>query len=66
MNAPEVSAELVAQADSLGIDVRAYGIKKLAAARALVVLGCTTLTLDDPRWVEQIGTMNLPIVSGTT
>ena len=66
VNAPEVSAELVAQAASLGIDVRAYGIKTLAAARALVALDCTTLTLDDPRWVEQIGTMNLPIVSGTT
>ena len=66
VNAPEVSVELVAQADSLGIDVRAYGIKTVAAARALVALGCTTLTLDDPRWVAQVGTMNLPIVSGTT
>ena len=66
VDAQEVSAELVAQAKSLGIDVRAYGIKTPAAARQLIERGCTTLTLDDPRWAMAPRQMALPLVSAAT
>ncbi len=62
VQAPEVSAELVAQAGSLGIDVRAYGIRTPVHAQELVALGCTTLTLDDPRWAMMPRQLNLPLV----
>ena len=52
--AHEVTRELVAQARSLGIDVRAFGIRTPAVARLLISLGCTTLTLDDPGWARQL------------
>ncbi len=63
VQASEVSAELVAQAGSLGIDVRAYGIRTPAGARELLALGCTTLTLDDPRWAMMPRQLNLPLIS---
>ncbi|MYD36642.1 MAG: glycerophosphodiester phosphodiesterase [Dehalococcoidia bacterium] len=66
VQASEVSAELVAQAGSLGIDVRAYGIRTPMAARELVALGCTTLTLDDPRWAMMPRQLSLPLVSAAT
>ncbi len=66
VHAPEVSAELVAQARSLGIDVRAYGIKTPAIARQLVELGCTTLTLDDPRWAMEPMLLSLSPLTATT
>ncbi len=66
VDAPEVSAELVAQARSLGIDVRAYGIKTPAEARQLIERGCTTLTLDDPRWAMAPRQMSLPLISAAT
>lgn len=66
VQASEVSAELVAQAGSLGIDVRAYGIRTPAAAQELVALGCTTLTLDDPRWAMMPRQLSLPLVSAAT
>ncbi len=66
VQASEVSAELVAQAGSLGIDVRAYGIRTPLAARELLALGCTTLTLDDPRWATMPRQLSLPLVSAAT
>ena len=65
--AHEVTRELVAQARSLGIDVRAYGIRTPAVARLLISLGCTTLTLDDPGWAEQLAAQQLllPLVPAT-
>ena len=66
VQASEVSAELVAQAGSLGIDVRAYGIRTPAHAQELVALGCTTLTLDDPRWAMMPRQLGLPLVSAAT
>ena len=66
VQASEVSAELVAQAGSLGIDVRAYGIRTPAAARELIALGCTTLTLDDPRWAMMPRQLSLPLISAAT
>ena len=66
VHASEVSAELVSQAGSLGIDVRAYGIRTPMVARELVALGCTTLTLDDPRWAMIPRQLNLPLVSAAT
>lgn len=66
VQASEVSAELVAQAESLGIDIRAYGITTPVAAHELLALGCATLTLDDPRWVMMPGQLNPPPVSATT
>lgn len=66
VQASEVSAELVAQAGSLGIDVRAYGIRTPMAARELVAIGCTTLTLDDPRWAMMPRQLSLPLVSAAT
>ena len=66
VQASEVSAELVAQAGSLGIDVRAYGIRTPAHAQELLALGCTTLTLDDPRWAMMPRQLNLPLVSAAT
>lgn len=66
VQASEVSAELVSQAASLGIDVRAYGIGTPVTARELLALGCTTLTLDDPRWAMMPGQLNLPLVSAAT
>lgn len=64
--AHEVGRELVTQARSLGIDVRAYGIKSPAEARRLVALGCRTLTLDDPRWAERLAQLSLPLFAATT
>ena len=66
VNAPEVSADLVAQARSLGIDVRAYGIETPAVAAELVALGCTTLTLDDPRWAMELTQHSFPLLTATT
>ena len=66
VQASEVSAELVAQAGSLGIDVRAYGIRSPLGAQELVALGCRTLTLDDPRWVMMPRQLALPLVSAAT
>ena len=66
VQASEVSAELVAQAGSLGIDVRAYGIRTPLGAHELLALGCTTLTLDDPRWAMMQRQLNLPLVSAAT
>ena len=66
VQASEVSAELVAQAGSLGIDVRAYGIRSPLGAQELVALGCRTLTLDDPRWVMMPRQLELPLVSAAT
>ena len=63
--AHEVSRELVTQARSLGIDVRAYGIKSPDEARRLVGLGCRTLTLDDPRWSERLAQLSLPLLAAT-
>ena len=63
--AHEVSRELVAQARSLGIDVRAYGIKSPAEARRLVALGCRTLTLDDPRGSERLAQLSRPSLAAT-
>ena len=59
--AHEVSRELVTQARSLGIDVRAYDIGSHAEAGRLISLGCRTLTLDDPRWAE----LSLPLFAAT-
>lgn len=63
VQASEVSAELVAQAGSLGIDVRAYGIRTPVGVRELLALGCTTLTLDDPRWAMMPRQLQMPLVS---
>lgn len=66
VQASEVTAELVAQAVSLGIDVRAYGIRTPMGVRELLALGCTTLTLDDPRWAMMPRQLSLPLVSAAT
>ncbi len=63
VQASEVTAELVAQAGSLGIDIRAYGIRTPLGARDLAAMGCTTLTLDDPRWAMMPTQLSLPLVS---
>ena len=49
VTARELSGGLLELARSLGLDVRTFGIQSAREARALIELGCTTLTLDDPR-----------------
>ena len=49
VTARELSGGLLGLARSLGLDVRAFGIQSAREARALIELGCATLTLDDPR-----------------
>ena len=49
VTARELSGGLLELARSLGLDVRAFGIQSAREARALIELGCATLTLDDPR-----------------
>ena len=63
VQASEITAELVAQAGSLGIDVRAYGIRTPVGAQELLAIGCTTLTLDHPRWAMMPKQLRLPLVS---
>ena len=49
VTARELGGGLLELARSLGLDVRAFGIQSAREARALIELGCATLTLDDPR-----------------
>ena len=54
VNAKEVSRGLLELADGFGVDVRAFGIDSPDEALMLVDMGCTTLTLDDPRVTELV------------
>ncbi|MCY4447439.1 MAG: glycerophosphodiester phosphodiesterase family protein [Chloroflexi bacterium] len=56
VNAKEVSSGLLELAHGFGVDVRAFGIDSPDEALMLIDLGCTTLTLDDPRVTELAAT----------
>ena len=55
VNAREISRGLLDLARGFGIDVRAFGIHSHKEAAMLIGIGCTTLTLDDPRVTELVG-----------
>lgn len=57
VNAKEVNSGLLELARGFGIDVRAFGIDSPEEAAMLIDIGCTTLTLDDPRVIGLVGTL---------
>ena len=54
VNAKEVSSGLLDLARGFDVDVRAFGIDTAEEASMLIDIGCTTLTLDDPRVAEPV------------